>query len=124
MEQSGAYRDMGYDSAQQWFDAHVAYLNSINGSHANGLAYVPFDGYRAELHRGERVLTAQQARTADAGYMELVTEMRGLRSEVARLTAVSANGMQASLGKQDQIINNTGATAKSALLESTRGVMA
>jgi len=107
VEQSGAYRDMGYDSAQQWFDAHVAYLNSINGSHANGLAYVPFDGYRAELHQGERVLTAAQARTADAGYMEMVTELRGLRSEVARLTAVSANGMQANLGKQDQIISNT-----------------
>jgi len=29
----------------------------FNGSHANGLDYVPFDGYRAELHQGERVLT-------------------------------------------------------------------
>ncbi|MHB8125866.1 MAG: hypothetical protein ACYDEJ_09555 [Desulfitobacteriaceae bacterium] len=34
--------------------------NPINGSHANGLSYVPFDGYRAELHRGERVLTASE----------------------------------------------------------------
>lgn len=33
---------------------------AINGSHANGLAYVPFDGYIAELHRGERVLTAEE----------------------------------------------------------------
>lgn len=32
-----------------------------NGSHANGLAYVPFDGYVAELHRGEAVLTASEA---------------------------------------------------------------
>lgn len=30
-----------------------------NGSHASGLAYVPFDGYVAELHRGERVVTAE-----------------------------------------------------------------
>jgi len=30
-----------------------------SGSHAAGLAYVPYDGYIAELHRGERVLTAQ-----------------------------------------------------------------
>lgn len=28
------------------------------GSHANGLYYVPYDGYMAELHKGERVLTA------------------------------------------------------------------
>lgn len=33
----------------------------VNGSHANGLGYVPFDGYVAELHRGEAVLTAKQA---------------------------------------------------------------
>ncbi len=56
--------------------------------------------------------------------MEMVTELRGLRSEVARLTAVSANGMQANLGKQDMIVQNTGAAAKSAQLEATRGVMA
>ena len=32
----------------------------INGSHANGLANVPFNGYVAELHKGERVLTASE----------------------------------------------------------------
>ncbi len=30
----------------------------IDGSHYNGLANVPYDGYIAELHKGERVLTA------------------------------------------------------------------
>ena len=29
--------------------------------HANGLDYVPYDGYLAELHRGESVLTAAEA---------------------------------------------------------------
>jgi hypothetical protein len=124
VEQSGAYRDMGYDSAQQWFDAHVAYLNGINGSHASGLDYVPFDGYRAELHQGERVLTASQARGQDAGNAEMLAELRGLRTEVARLTTVSASGMQANLGKQDQIISNTAASADRALLASVRGVEA
>lgn len=33
----------------------------VNGSHATGLANVPFDGYRAELHKGEAVLTAEQS---------------------------------------------------------------
>lgn len=32
-----------------------------DGSHAGGLDYVPFDGYIAELHKGESVLTSQQA---------------------------------------------------------------
>lgn len=34
--------------------------SGIDGSHANGLAYVPYDGYIAELHQGERVLTAKE----------------------------------------------------------------
>lgn len=31
-----------------------------NGSFAKGLAYVPWDGFIAELHKGERVLTAEE----------------------------------------------------------------
>ncbi|MCX8132022.1 MAG: hypothetical protein N3I35_18235 [Clostridia bacterium] len=31
-----------------------------NGSYRNGLAYVPYDGFIAELHQGERVLTASE----------------------------------------------------------------
>lgn len=34
----------------------------VDGSHRLGLPYVPFDGYIAELHKGERVLTAKEAR--------------------------------------------------------------
>ena len=33
----------------------------IDGSHRNGLDRVPFDGYIAELHKDERVLTADEA---------------------------------------------------------------
>lgn len=33
----------------------------VNGSHASGLDYVPFDGYIAELHRGEMVVPADEA---------------------------------------------------------------
>lgn len=34
-----------------------------NGSHYHGLDSVPYDGYTARLHRGETVLTAQEAQT-------------------------------------------------------------
>lgn len=40
---------------------------NTSGSHAGGLAYVPFDGYIAELHKGERVLTASEAREYNSG---------------------------------------------------------
>ena len=35
---------------------------SVDGKHANGLDYIPYNGYVAELHEGERVLTKQQNR--------------------------------------------------------------
>lgn len=35
--------------------------DGVDGSHAGGLSYVPFDGYLARLHRGEAVLTAAEA---------------------------------------------------------------
>ena len=41
------------------------YLNTtfhLNGSHALGLDYVPFDNYLAQLHEGESILTAEEAR--------------------------------------------------------------
>lgn len=37
------------------------------GSHYNGLESVPYDGYVATLHRGERVQTAQEVRAEKAG---------------------------------------------------------
>ncbi|WGZ48076.1 hypothetical protein [Clostridium botulinum] len=39
----------------------------VSGSHATGLQRVPYNGYVAELHEGEEVLTAQKARTLRDG---------------------------------------------------------
>lgn len=41
--------------------------------HAYGLSRVPYNGYPALLHEGERVLTASQAREADRGGAKGVT---------------------------------------------------
>lgn len=41
----------------------TAAFRQIDGSHANGLYRVPFNGYIAELHKGERVLTRQETNT-------------------------------------------------------------
>lgn len=34
--------------------------DDFDGSHKSGLSYVPYDGYRAKLHEGERVLTKKE----------------------------------------------------------------
>ena len=39
----------------------------MDGKHANGLDYVPYNGYVAELHEGERVLTKQQNKEYNEG---------------------------------------------------------
>lgn len=39
----------------------------LGGSHANGLDYVPYDGYLAELHEGEMVLTRAKANAVRKG---------------------------------------------------------
>lgn len=59
----------------------------IAGSHAAGLNYVPYDGYIAELHRGEQVLTARQA----ADYR---TGSNGGSSVVVNVTAASLSQAQ------------------------------
>ncbi len=42
---------------------------NVKGSHAGGLDYVPYDGYIAELHKGERVQTADEANDWRSGLM-------------------------------------------------------
>ena len=37
-----------------------ALASAVSGSHAGGLSYVPYNGYIAELHEGERVLTKKE----------------------------------------------------------------
>lgn len=66
---------------------------TVDGSHANGLSSVPFDGYIAELHKGERVLTADENKAYNMDYSRytsnsndaLVAEIKALRAEVVSL---------------------------------------
>lgn len=59
-----------FKKAQAQMSGSGAAGGGSGGSFANGLAYVPFDGYMAQLHKGERVLTADEAKEADSGVSE------------------------------------------------------
>ena len=57
----------GFKSVKDKGDEAREIKKSVNGSHANGLDYVPFNGYVAELHKGERVLTAEENKRYNEG---------------------------------------------------------
>jgi len=69
----------------------VTTTQTVNGSHAGGLGYVPFDGYTAELHRGEMVLTATQAASVraggsgGAGIAEVIAAVGQLGQQISRM---------------------------------------
>ena len=50
-----------FDDFVLTIQAVVGLSDTPDGSHRSGLDYVPFDGYMAQLHAGEKVLTAEEA---------------------------------------------------------------
>ena len=48
--------------AVSYSNGSISFGTAIEGSHAAGLEWVPFDNYLAALHEGESVLTAEEAR--------------------------------------------------------------
>ena len=87
-----------------------SYFNSLNGnldgSHRNGLANVPFDGYRAELHKGEMVLTQAQAdryrnTQAQGTVVQNTFDTTTIESKLDKLTTTVSN-----IVRKQQIANN------------------
>ena len=63
--------------------------NLIDGSHAGGVNSIPYDGYIAELHKGERVQTAAESKRSDF----MVAEMSTLRGNLNELMLVVAKAV-------------------------------
>jgi len=66
----------------------------IDGSNRDGLDYVPYDGYISELHRGERVLTAEENRVYSAPSLSPITynNKSGAAITVNYSPAISSGG--------------------------------
>lgn len=56
----------GFNSVVSSANSARSAAKSVNGKHASGLDYVPFNGYVAELHEGERVLTKEENKQYDS----------------------------------------------------------
>lgn len=104
----------------EWAKAH--------GSHAAGLPYVPFDGYRAELHKGERVLTAQENREysainwnrygrGDDAMRAVVAELRAVKQEVSELRAQQAQASATDTQVQLQVGEKVARAVQSGIAE-------
>lgn len=61
--------------------------NKTSGSHAGGLAYVPYDGYVSELHEGERILTAAENRNYNRERQEKAAEFATLNRKIDAVTS-------------------------------------
>ena len=71
----------------------------INGSHRNGLSRVPFDGYIAELHRNEQVLTADEASEyRDGGFSDYMRKMKFVLENRERSGRSNSNDGQRQVG--------------------------
>lgn len=71
----------------------------VDGSHADGLDRVPYDGYIAELHRDEAVLTASQAAAWRSG---------STGGNTGRVESM----LTQAIGVLQQIVNNTSASTQ------------
>lgn len=84
--------------------ANLQLISGVDGSHADGLSYVPFDGYKAELHAGERVLTAAENRQYSGQNNSAVAdEIKALRAEISQLRQQQASETTAIIGANAEV---------------------
>lgn len=81
----------------------MLYGGKTDGSHAGGLSYVPFDGYIAELHQGEQVLTAAEA-SAYRALSGSLKSPQGLLTarDMQEIMAAAVNALSANSGGSSQ----------------------
>lgn len=80
---------------------------AVNGSHASGLDYVPFDGYIAELHKGEMVVPAAESNFLRSGGITAAAEKQnaaivGLLGQILdAVRDVDMDGMTIDLNRRE-----------------------
>ena len=96
--------------AQSWLDDPNSWI--YDGNNAKGLNYVPYDGYRAILHRGETVLNQSQGRKWRQGggsginYQELYQAVSSAVSAAVSNIIINMDGKQVGNAVTEQVSKN------------------
>lgn len=77
----------------------------INGSHKTGLSYVPYDGYIAQLHKGERVLTEQENKLYNRLYFR--DRLEPVKSNNRIVNMVNSGGSRTTTTTNNTTSNNS-----------------
>lgn len=94
-----------YSGVETYLNSGGTVIPGADGSHANGLDRVPFDGYRAILHKDEAVLTRAQASAWRGGGMGDTSRLEAkLDSLIAVMSQVVAN-----TGRNQTVVLDSGA---------------
>ena len=130
-----AYPDVAREVAQGKLDSGLEHYlkygaaegRSPNGSHASGLWNVPFDGYRAVLHKDEAVLPARsgiadefRAMASGQSQKELVREVQALRQEVSMLRADRSRDAAQAADQRNQQIREQQKTSRNVKQRATK----
>ena len=67
----------------------------VDGSHAHGLDYVPWDGYIAQLHKGEMVVPSREAEMLRTAYNNAATSGVSIERTINNAAAGMVNGLSA-----------------------------
>ncbi|MDQ0174375.1 phage tail tape measure protein [Bacillus chungangensis] len=75
------FTDMGKKAGSSFSDGFGKGKKAVNGSHYHGLERVPYDGYVARMHKGERILNRKQADAFDNVMYSSVSAAGGTASK-------------------------------------------
>lgn len=98
-----------YSAVQAYMDSGgtvIPGVTDVNGSHASGLDRVPFDGYRAILHKDEAVLNATNAAVwRNGGGIGNSSRLEGLMQQVVSVL----NQVATNTGRTQNVVLDSGA---------------
>lgn len=94
----------GEGMGSEWKDK-LKEMSSVDGSHKDGLDYVPFDNYKANLHKGEAVVTAEGVNAMALALPEMAEILSDIREDIRGSMALEGEIATTTLKKLDKVVD-------------------